>query len=88
MENYFELQLPDGSLFKGILSLDRKHFNGPAVVVKKDKSIIIGTALDSEFEGFCAHAELSENSVYLGSFSKSEKHGFGKLIKYRASNEL
>jgi L-amino acid N-acyltransferase YncA len=83
MENYFELQLEDGSIFKGTLSADRKSFEGPAVVVKKDTSVMIGRTVESEFEGFCACADIVENSVYLGSFSKSEKHGYGTLVKYR-----
>jgi hypothetical protein len=87
MENYFELQLPDGSIFKGTLSSDRKSFQGPAVLVKKDTSIMIGHTLDSEFDGFGAYADLAENSVYLGSFKKSEKHGYGKLVKYRTNTE-
>ena len=68
MENYFELQLGDGSIFKGTLSPDRKAFEGPAVLVKKDKSVMIGNTINSEFEGFGAYADLIENSVYLGSF--------------------
>ena len=88
MENYFELQLPDGALFKGMLSLDRRSFQGPAVLVRKDRSVMIGTAAGSDFEGFGAFADLAENSLYLGGFSKSEKHGYGKLVKFRANADI
>ena len=88
MENYFELQLPDGALFKGMLSPDRSCFSGPAVLVRKDRSVMIGTTANSEFEGFGAFADLVENSIYIGGFSKSEKHGYGKNLKYRANTEI
>ena len=88
MENYFELQLAEGVVFKGMLSPDRKSFSGPAVLVKKDKSVMIGHTVDSEFEGLGAFVDLIEMTIYLGTFIKSEKHGFGKLVKYRASTDI
>ena len=42
MENYFELELADGDLFKGQLSQDRTQFQGDAVYIKKSKYIGIG----------------------------------------------
>ena len=42
MEDYFELELPDGDLFKGQLNQDRTEFSGDAVYIKKSKYIGIG----------------------------------------------
>ena len=42
MEDYFELELPEGDLFKGQLSPDRTMFQGDSVYIKKNKFIGIG----------------------------------------------
>ena len=49
---------------------------------------MIGETIDSEFEGPGAYIDLIEQTLYLGAFSKSEKHGFGKLVKYRSNNDI
>ena len=42
MEDYFELELPEGDLYKGQLSEDRTEFSGDAVYIKKNKIVGIG----------------------------------------------
>jgi hypothetical protein len=77
MEDYFELALPDGVTFKGMLSKDRSMLQGPAVVVK-ESMVMVGRMEAGEFEGHGACADLVENSIYLGTFAKSLKHGYGR----------
>ena len=88
MEDYFELELPEGDLFKGQLSADRTMFHGHAIYVKKSKHIGIGQMENSQFCGYVAMADLVQQTIYLGQMMNSEKHGYGQMTKYRASNDL
>ena len=42
MEDYFELELEGGDLYKGQLSADRTEFCGVGIFIKKDKYVAVG----------------------------------------------
>ena len=42
MEDYFELELEGGDLYKGQLNSDRTLFFGAGILIKKDKYVAIG----------------------------------------------
>jgi hypothetical protein len=54
--------------------------------MKKGKFLMIGTIGDGTlFNGYGVHLDLSESSVYYGSFKDSTKHGYGHLQKFKSS---
>lgn len=42
MEDYFELELEGGDLYKGQLSADRTQLSGVGIYIKRDKYVAIG----------------------------------------------
>lgn len=87
MEDYFELELSPGEIYKGQLDASRTEFSGVGVYSKKDKYVAIGNVSGSKFEGLGAILDLPQQTLYLGSLKDSEKHGFGLMRKYRAGND-
>ena len=87
MEDYFELELEGGDLYKGQLNADRTEFSGVGIFIKRDKYVAIGQLNRSKFEGLGAVLDLPEQALYLGQLANSEKHGYGILRKYRAGND-
>ena len=87
MEDYFELELEGGDLYKGQLNQDRTEFSGVGIFVKKNKYIAIGNLRESKFSGLGAVLDLNEMVLYCGSLENSEKHGYGNLKKFRTNND-
>ena len=88
MEDFFELELADGDLYKGQLNEDRTEFKGDAVFIKKNKYIGIGQMVHSQFCGYGAMLDLVQQTIYLGQLKDSEKHGYGTITKYRAGADV
>ena len=58
MEDYFELELEDGALYKGQLDTNREQLSGVGLLIKKDKYIAIGNLAESKFNGLGAVLDL------------------------------
>ena len=87
MEDYFELELDGGDIYKGQLNQDRTQLEGKGIFMRRDKYVAVGNFSESQFNGHGAVLDLMEQTLYLGMLKDSEKHGFGVLRKYRAGND-
>lgn len=51
--------------------------------MRKSNAISIGQIKGGDFCGHGVFVDLLENTLYFGEISKTEKHGFGIISKYK-----